>query len=341
MLCAATLCDAMQLTAMSKADPQSIPCHFLIGTSILISRFIFANAPVDVRSAMSMTTLYAFAATYAMRRPVALNVRLTRQKPKDVLELSDLCVKHNVLDLYLWLSIRFPEFFVEREVCLEQKTFAIECIQSSLESPHLQHKFSHSNEYKAVRVKMLTGETLGLPSFNYGAVRESFVKNLALIDQKDLYVFPTLAEEAEPQTRTSSGNAGGTARDNSYKNPAEKMYRRNDVVRKVPPLPVGLRVSHSPDTQVAAPQAAPVRNVTDGKMYRLKTENSSTYDKITKTYVAGTLPLGKKPKFGGSRTSPRTSSGMYRGPNSSSDQSANQWVHVRPEDRIKNSKMNK
>lgn len=130
-----------------------------------------------------------------MRKPVALNVRLSRAKPRDVLELSDLCLKHNVLDLYLWLSIRYPEFFVERDLCLEQKSFAIECIQESLESSHLLHRFSHSAEYKAMRVKFLGGKTQGVPSASYGAVRASYEQNIASIHESDLYVFPTLVEE--------------------------------------------------------------------------------------------------------------------------------------------------
>jgi hypothetical protein len=47
-------------------------------------------------------------------------------------ELSDLCTKHNIVDLYLWLSNRFPGNFVEREMALRQKAFAIALIQESL-----------------------------------------------------------------------------------------------------------------------------------------------------------------------------------------------------------------
>jgi hypothetical protein len=49
--------------------------------------------------------------------------------PKDVVELSDLCTKHNIIDLYLWLSNRFPAHFVERELALLQKEVAIALIQ--------------------------------------------------------------------------------------------------------------------------------------------------------------------------------------------------------------------
>jgi hypothetical protein len=180
-----------------------------------------------------------------MRKPVALNVRLSRVKPRDVLELSDLCLKHNVLDLYLWLSIRYPEFFVERELCLEQKSFAIECIQESLESTHLQHKFSHSNEYKKMRIKFLTGKSQGLPSLAYGEVRASYEKNIASIKEVDLYVFPTLIEED-----------GGP-------NPSHVSYRDfNDRARKPrvmaggKPLPVGLL--GPPDTRQSSHHSRPL-----------------------------------------------------------------------------------
>ena len=92
---------------------------------------------------------------YAMRRPVALNIRLSRQKPRDLFEFSELCMKHNVLDLYLWLSNRYPEYFVERDLCLQQKAFAIEVIEASLDMPFLQQKFSHSKDYQTVRQNMI------------------------------------------------------------------------------------------------------------------------------------------------------------------------------------------
>ena len=45
-------------------------------------RFTFANAPVSLRDTLSVNVLYQFAATYALRRPVALNIRLSRYKPR-------------------------------------------------------------------------------------------------------------------------------------------------------------------------------------------------------------------------------------------------------------------
>ena len=48
----------------------------------LAERFTFANAPVSLRDTLSTNVLYQFAATYALRRPVALNIRLSRHKPR-------------------------------------------------------------------------------------------------------------------------------------------------------------------------------------------------------------------------------------------------------------------
>jgi hypothetical protein len=168
---------------------------FIIFSSIPC-RFVFANAPVDIRNGISMVLLYQFAATYAMRRPVALNVRLSRQQPKDVLELSDLCSKHESLDLYLWLSFRFPEYFVEQESCLEQKAFAISAIESSLDRPELRHRFSHSEAYSKMRSEMLAEKPDGLPPMTYGSsIRTSTAENLKKIPHGKLHVYPRLHEE--------------------------------------------------------------------------------------------------------------------------------------------------
>jgi hypothetical protein len=57
--------------------------------------------------------------------------------PADVLELTDLCVKHNICDLYLWLANRFPGNFVERELAVRQKAAAIGLIQQGLKEMDL------------------------------------------------------------------------------------------------------------------------------------------------------------------------------------------------------------
>jgi Mitochondrial degradasome RNA helicase subunit C terminal len=295
---------------------------------------------------MSMSSLYHFAATYAMRKPVALNVRLSRVKPRDVLELSDLCLKHNVLDLYLWLSIRYPEFFVERELCLEQKAFAIECIQESLESTHLQHKFSHSNEYKNIRVKFLTGKSQGLPSLAYGEVRASYEKNIASLNEADLYVFPTLIEE----------DGGPNPSQVSYRDSNERA-RKPKLTAGGKPLPIGLlspsdtRQSQHHSRQLTPgssratsteqwtnrPANRPAPKTAGGLQY-CTTKSNLVYNKITKQYenprndsnakknvVSSPLnPLTKLPLIKSWKTG---SSNSNNNSNSNSSSSSNRGTH--------------
>ena len=80
--------------------------------------------------------LIKFAEAWAQGRPTSINVRFGHKPPSNVLELTDLCTRHNIIDLYLWLSNRFPGNFVERELALRQKDHAILLIQKGLK--HLE-----------------------------------------------------------------------------------------------------------------------------------------------------------------------------------------------------------
>ena len=193
----------------------------------LADRFIFANCPVNTRDSLTMTILYQFAATYAQKRPVAINVRLARHSPRDVRDLADLCTKHNTLDLYIWLSYRFPKYFVERDICLEQKAHAVQLIQRSLDSSLLQEKYSHSHSYKEMR-KKLNDQTLdGLPPLRLGSVRNTTRENLSKVDQMKMELYPRLAEETAAGLNAPSSNkygsrAGGRSADGGGK----KRYNR-------------------------------------------------------------------------------------------------------------------
>ena len=59
-------------------------------------------------------------------------------KPGKLADLHDLCSKHNVLDLYLWLAHRFPETFPDQQEALAQKERCIALVAAALESRKLQ-----------------------------------------------------------------------------------------------------------------------------------------------------------------------------------------------------------
>lgn len=162
----------------------------LIVAHLLLFRFTFANAPVNTRDPMMMNIVYHYAAHYALKRPVALNVRLPKDPPKDVLQLTDICLKHNIIDLYIWLALRFPDLFVERDAAIALKAIAINMIESGLESEKLHHKFNHSEEYRVTREKEMKSNPDLLPPAEWGQVREETRKELAAIDPKYMFVFP-------------------------------------------------------------------------------------------------------------------------------------------------------
>jgi hypothetical protein len=166
--------------------------HYLVLKRLVfrIRRFTFANAPVNTRDSMMMNIVYHYAAHYALKRPVALNVRLPNEPPKDVLQLTDICLKHNIIDLYIWLALRFPDLFVERDAAIALKAIAINMIECGLESEKLHHKFNHSEEYKVTREKELRSNPEMLPPADWGPVREETRKELEAIDPKYMFVFP-------------------------------------------------------------------------------------------------------------------------------------------------------
>jgi hypothetical protein len=69
--------------------------------------------------------------------------RLPARPPTNVSDLSALCAKHNELDLYLWLALRFPRNFVEKDICQAQERHAISLIDAALQNPKLRQPTSH------------------------------------------------------------------------------------------------------------------------------------------------------------------------------------------------------
>jgi hypothetical protein len=139
--------------------------------------------------------IYQYAAQYAMKRPVAINVILSDKRPTNVLELTEVCMKHTILDLYIWLSLRFPDWFVEREKCLQMKEVCIDYVEGALELDDLKHKFCHADEYRKIRQQASRDRSAvtslhPLPPVHFGSVREITADKLKDSTAKDLFSFP-------------------------------------------------------------------------------------------------------------------------------------------------------
>jgi hypothetical protein len=152
-----------------------------------LSRFTFASAPVNLNNQITMHNLYEYAALYACGRPVPLNIRLMKSLPKDLISFRSLCDKHNTLELYLWLSHRFPQYFIEREQCILMKNYAIHMIEASLPSHSFQDKSTIETKYLSTRNKLKNIDVL--PPLSYGKeLRSNTEENLSKIPPELHYV---------------------------------------------------------------------------------------------------------------------------------------------------------
>jgi hypothetical protein len=196
-------------------------------------RFIFSNAPVSIRDESSMNVLYNFASQYAQNRPIALNVRLNRYSPKDIKDLEILCQKHNHLDLYIWLSLRFPTYFVESEKALEQKLFAVKMIKTSLSINLNQDQvYSHSDSHRKVYRKVLNSTFDGLPDIKYGEeLRKNTKDYLSHIPNDELVLYPLIGSEINTGTGGGAGG-GGKGGDMSYNANSNRKYGQGQQRRQ-------------------------------------------------------------------------------------------------------------
>lgn len=116
-------------------------------------RFTFASAPTNIHSTMTMQNFYHYAAMFALNRPVLVNVSLKRVVPKTLAEFTELCDKHNTIDLYLWLSSHFPKAFLDYSNALRLKLLAVSLIEEYLSS---EWTLSSANKRESLEVNSFT-----------------------------------------------------------------------------------------------------------------------------------------------------------------------------------------
>lgn len=175
--------------------------------------------------------IYQYAAQYALKRPVAINVRLSEKRPTNVLELNEVCMKHNILDLYIWLSLRFPEWFVEHDKCLEMKQQCIEFIEGALEKEDLGHKFCHAAEYRMIRSKdQRRHDEHPLPPVHFGDVRQIASNLMKNYKHDELFVFP----HQKPMAEWSAVARPGRGRNDYGDRNRRFAGKRNDSDRSNP-----------------------------------------------------------------------------------------------------------
>lgn len=155
----------------------------------IADRFTFASAPVNTRDGRVMSIFYQFAAQYTLNRPVSLGVSIKRSQPKNLDEFSDLCAKHNIIDLYLWLAVRFPKNFIERELCEKIKVLVVRMVEKALQTKVMSNEAnSFLEKYETLRSKLNGGRdyqntrTMIMPPLEFGEIlRDEVARNIAAI----------------------------------------------------------------------------------------------------------------------------------------------------------------
>jgi hypothetical protein len=199
-------------------------------------RFVFANAPVNTGDVLTMNQLYVFAASYAMRRPVGIAMVLPTLQPRDLIEFSDLCVKHNILELYIWLSIRFPQFFVEREACLARREHTLGMIEATLMGSALKAKGTLNEDYLRLWKKLgaATGDTYLPPDTDaYAAVRPAAAEFLAKLPSREP-VFREGTGTGKPSAFSSKGKKSFFSKASEKEKPVPKESKSGLWKKTVP-----------------------------------------------------------------------------------------------------------
>jgi ATP-dependent RNA helicase SUPV3L1/SUV3 len=100
----------------------------------LEDRYVFCCSPSDTDSAVAMGFLLRFARAHAKGEPVRLNVGLPVRPPMTEVALQKLEALYAVVDLYMWLSYRFPHTFCERDAAAQARERARYLIEEGLEA---------------------------------------------------------------------------------------------------------------------------------------------------------------------------------------------------------------
>ena len=153
----------------------------------LTDMYLFALSPVAIREDMSVNALYEFASSYASKVPVPIKIIFPSKKPTDLEAFTDFCARHNVLDLYIWLSFRFPSYFVHQDKALLQAQYSLSIIQNTLESSTLKQIYSHAGAFRRLTNKIKC-DAKGFPLSISESIRQSMIDRLKKIDRKFWYV---------------------------------------------------------------------------------------------------------------------------------------------------------
>uniref|UniRef100_H3H1H3 RNA helicase n=2 Tax=Phytophthora ramorum TaxID=164328 RepID=H3H1H3_PHYRM len=98
----------------------------------LSDRFMFCMSPVSLRNPLARKVFLEYARAHSLGQSVKLDIYLPKYPPRTAEALGDVEIKAKIIDLYLWLSFRFEDTFVEKDLALELKIRVLELVEQGL-----------------------------------------------------------------------------------------------------------------------------------------------------------------------------------------------------------------
>lgn len=171
---------------------------------------MLAHAPVG-KSEEELEALLTYCTHYAARRTVPLNVDVPTKTPRGFSHFEAICKLYSTLDLYLWLQVRYPEHFTEKELCLEQKEIVLQHIDQYLQRKQGGgQEYTHLITYRKIRERM-SGK---LPAAEHQHILESTLQHMDSVKDHELVITRKEKHANSPRDRDRDHRQGrGQSRD--------------------------------------------------------------------------------------------------------------------------------
>ncbi len=114
----------------------------------LRDKFVFATAPVNTRSETLLNVIEDWASLHAQKLPVGLPVLrdvYAEEATSSDIELRQAEELVHYLTVYAWLAYRYPETFVELDVCEDQRDLVNGYIERSLQAQRMRRLCTRCN----------------------------------------------------------------------------------------------------------------------------------------------------------------------------------------------------
>jgi len=116
------------------------------------SKYTISMCPVNTSDIRAMDIIKRFSIKRALGEAAGLKARVAPKRPTSFDELSTMCDMHHELELFLWLSMRFPGNIVEQQAALSLKDRVIDLIEEGLvTSEHLKLEHDYIKRDKRLR----------------------------------------------------------------------------------------------------------------------------------------------------------------------------------------------